>query len=153
MSTKGTNCVMQDVSDDMGSVSRLAAASAAQCTKQWAALGRQGHYITARPVSVQDALDSVEFVSGPADSKWGSVRASMGHPEPWSLNFLAIGNEVRLLFPQPCMDTESIAAAVGHDRMAVFHAGWHEPAHVLERAARHSVEHCHAVIGFLDGAC
>lgn len=43
----------------------------------------------------QDALDSVEFVSGPADSKWGAVRAAMGHPDPWALNYLAIGNEVR----------------------------------------------------------
>ena len=28
-------------------------------------------------------------------SKWGALRASMGHPEPWVLNFMAIGNEVR----------------------------------------------------------
>lgn len=33
-------------------------------------------------------------MSGAADSKWGSVRAAMGHPEPWALNYLAIGNEV-----------------------------------------------------------
>ena len=43
----------------------------------------------------KDALDSVEFVSGAADSKWGAVRAAMGHPDPWALNYLAIGNEVR----------------------------------------------------------
>ena len=34
------------------------------------------------------------FVSGSADSKWGSLRAEQGHPEPWELNFFAIGNEV-----------------------------------------------------------
>ena len=34
------------------------------------------------------------FVSGSADSKWGSLRAEQGHPEPWALNYFAIGNEV-----------------------------------------------------------
>ena len=46
---------------------------------------------------LKDALDSVEFVSGPADSRWGAVRAAMGHPDPWALNYLAIGNEVRTI--------------------------------------------------------
>lgn len=44
---------------------------------------------------VQDALDSLEFITGPPDSTWGSLRAAMGHPEPWALNYMAIGNEVR----------------------------------------------------------
>lgn len=42
---------------------------------------------------IQDALDLVEFANGPADSKWGKVRAEMGHPEPFNLKFLGIGNE------------------------------------------------------------
>ncbi|OTA76960.1 glycoside hydrolase family 51 protein [Hypoxylon sp. CO27-5] len=42
---------------------------------------------------VDDALDQIEFVCGPADSKWGSVRAKLGHPEPWSLRYVEIGNE------------------------------------------------------------
>ncbi|KAJ0979015.1 hypothetical protein J5N97_014489 [Dioscorea zingiberensis] len=42
---------------------------------------------------VQDALDSIEFASGEADSKWGSVRASMGHPEPFELKYVALGNQ------------------------------------------------------------
>lgn len=42
---------------------------------------------------VEDTLDSLEFISGPPDSKWGAVRAAMGHPEPWEINFMAIGNE------------------------------------------------------------
>jgi alpha-L-arabinofuranosidase len=50
----------------------------------------------------QDALDSVEFVSGPADSKWGSMRAAMGHADPWALNYLAIGNEVGVVQVVPC---------------------------------------------------
>ncbi|XP_068658337.1 alpha-L-arabinofuranosidase 1-like [Aristolochia californica] len=42
---------------------------------------------------VQDALDSIEFARGTADSKWGSVRAAMGHPEPFNLHHIAVGNE------------------------------------------------------------
>jgi len=42
---------------------------------------------------VQDALDSIEFITGPPDSKWGAARAEMGHPKPWTLNYMAIGNE------------------------------------------------------------
>ena len=42
---------------------------------------------------IQDALDEIEYVTGPADSKWGSVRARDGHPEPFKLSYVEIGNE------------------------------------------------------------
>ncbi|HEY3863815.1 MAG TPA: alpha-L-arabinofuranosidase C-terminal domain-containing protein [Verrucomicrobiae bacterium] len=42
---------------------------------------------------VQDALDLIEFANGPATSRWGSERAKMGHPKPFGLKFLAVGNE------------------------------------------------------------
>ena len=42
---------------------------------------------------VQDALDLIEFANGPADSRWGSVRARMGHPEPFGMTMVGIGNE------------------------------------------------------------
>lgn len=42
---------------------------------------------------VQDVLDSIEFARGSHNSKWGSVRAAMGHPEPFDLKYVAIGNE------------------------------------------------------------
>ncbi|XP_020518003.1 alpha-L-arabinofuranosidase 1 isoform X1 [Amborella trichopoda] len=42
---------------------------------------------------VKDALDSIEFAIGDSKSKWGSVRAAMGHPEPFPLKYVAIGNE------------------------------------------------------------
>lgn len=42
---------------------------------------------------IQDAVDLIEFANGPVDSKWGKVRAEMGHPEPFNLKYLAIGNE------------------------------------------------------------
>ena len=42
---------------------------------------------------IQDALDLVEFANGEATTTWGKVRADMGHPEPFNLKFLAVGNE------------------------------------------------------------
>lgn len=42
---------------------------------------------------VQDAIDLIEFANGPETSTWGKVRAEMGHPEPFNLKFLAVGNE------------------------------------------------------------
>lgn len=42
---------------------------------------------------IQDMLDLVEFANGPVDSPWGSVRAQMGHPEPFGLEYVCLGNE------------------------------------------------------------
>ncbi|KAI3868015.1 hypothetical protein MKX03_035231 [Papaver bracteatum] len=42
---------------------------------------------------VQEMLESIEFARGDANTKWGSVRAAMGHPEPFNLKYVAIGNE------------------------------------------------------------
>ena len=42
---------------------------------------------------VQDALDLIEFANGPVTSKWGKVRADMGHPEPFGMKMIGIGNE------------------------------------------------------------
>ncbi|MES2648487.1 MAG: alpha-L-arabinofuranosidase C-terminal domain-containing protein [Bacteroidota bacterium] len=42
---------------------------------------------------VQDALDLVEFANGDVNSKWGKVRAGMGHPQPFNLKMMGIGNE------------------------------------------------------------
>ena len=42
---------------------------------------------------IQDALDLIEFANGPADSRWGGLRAQMGHPAPFGLTMMGIGNE------------------------------------------------------------
>lgn len=42
---------------------------------------------------VQDALDALEYANGPADSRWGAVRAKNGHPAPFNMKYLEIGNE------------------------------------------------------------
>ncbi len=42
---------------------------------------------------VQDALDAIEYANGPVDSVWGSLRAKNGHPAPFNLRIVEIGNE------------------------------------------------------------
>jgi alpha-N-arabinofuranosidase len=42
---------------------------------------------------VQDALDEIEYVSGGTDTKWGAIRAQNGHPQPFKLTYVEIGNE------------------------------------------------------------
>lgn len=42
---------------------------------------------------VQDTLDAIEYAIGSKESKWGRLRASMGHPEPFKMTYLEIGNE------------------------------------------------------------
>jgi alpha-L-arabinofuranosidase len=42
---------------------------------------------------IQDALDLIEFANGPVTTTWGKLRTDMGHPEPFNLKFLGVGNE------------------------------------------------------------
>lgn len=42
---------------------------------------------------VQDAIDLIEFANGGIDTPWGKVRANMGHPKPFNLKFIGVGNE------------------------------------------------------------
>ncbi|MFE6646264.1 alpha-L-arabinofuranosidase C-terminal domain-containing protein [Nocardioides sp. NPDC057772] len=45
---------------------------------------------------IQDTLDLIEFANGPVDSEWGALRAQMGHPAPFGLTHLGVGNEENL---------------------------------------------------------
>ena len=42
---------------------------------------------------VQDALEEIEYVTGDSGTKWGAVRAQNGHPAPFPLDYVEIGNE------------------------------------------------------------
>jgi alpha-N-arabinofuranosidase len=42
---------------------------------------------------VHDALDLIAFANGPVDDQWGKLRAQMGHPAPFNLKTIGIGNE------------------------------------------------------------
>ncbi|GAB6937975.1 alpha-L-arabinofuranosidase C-terminal domain-containing protein [Isoptericola variabilis] len=45
------------------------------------------------PAYIQDVLDLVEFANGAPDTTWGALRAEMGHPEPFGLRYVGVGNE------------------------------------------------------------
>ncbi|MBR3066305.1 MAG: alpha-L-arabinofuranosidase, partial [Prevotella sp.] len=42
---------------------------------------------------IDDCLDLIEFANGPADSEWGKKRVEMGHPEPFNMKYIGVGNE------------------------------------------------------------
>lgn len=42
---------------------------------------------------VQDAVDAIAYANAPTDSTWGALRAANGHPEPFNLKYIEIGNE------------------------------------------------------------
>jgi len=42
---------------------------------------------------IQDALDLIEFANGSKDTPWGKLRHEMGHPEPFNMKYIGIGNE------------------------------------------------------------
>lgn len=52
--------------------------------------GRHGNYVADY---IQDAADLIEFAKGDKNTKWGSVRAAMGHEAPFEMNYIGIGNE------------------------------------------------------------
>ncbi|WP_100444921.1 alpha-L-arabinofuranosidase C-terminal domain-containing protein [Glycomyces xiaoerkulensis] len=86
---------------------------------------------------VQDALDLIEFANGGVDTEWGAVRAEMGHPEPFGLEYIGVGNEepnsdgyeahypefdaaIREAYP----DIKVIANSGPDDQGPVFDRGW-----------------------------
>jgi alpha-L-arabinofuranosidase len=85
---------------------------------------------------IQDALDLIEYANGPVDSKWGAVRKQHGHPKPFNLKYLAIGNEqwgeayfqryekfydaIKEKYP----DINIIFSAGPHASGPLFHSAW-----------------------------
>jgi alpha-N-arabinofuranosidase len=55
--------------------------------------GQEGLPLAEMPAYIQDVLDLIEWANGPATSKWGAVRAAAGHPAPFGLKYLGVGNE------------------------------------------------------------
>ena len=45
---------------------------------------------------IQEILDLIEWANGPATSEWGAKRAAAGHPEPFNLEYVGIGNEDKI---------------------------------------------------------
>jgi len=62
----------------------------------YAGYSLKGDYIHPGPELtpfVEDAMDELEFVTGAIDTKWGAVRAKLGHPKPFPLTYVEVGNE------------------------------------------------------------
>ncbi|XP_014556692.1 glycoside hydrolase family 51 protein [Bipolaris victoriae FI3] len=61
----------------------------------WAGLALDGGITPQQDLDayIEDALNEIEFVTGPANSTWGARRAELGHPEPFELNYVEVGNE------------------------------------------------------------
>ncbi|MDR6611177.1 alpha-L-arabinofuranosidase C-terminal domain-containing protein [Leifsonia sp. 1010] len=55
--------------------------------------GQAGYSSEQMDSYIRDVLDLIEYANGPVDSRWGAVRAAAGHPEPFGLRYLGIGNE------------------------------------------------------------
>lgn len=55
--------------------------------------GQRGLPLDAMPAYIQDVLDLIEWAKGPTNSTWGAQRAAAGHPAPFNLQYLGVGNE------------------------------------------------------------
>lgn len=57
--------------------------------------GRQGDLCSEDEIQfyIDDCLDAIEYALGPVDSEWGAARAAAGHPDPFPLAFIEVGNE------------------------------------------------------------
>ncbi|MDQ8184322.1 alpha-L-arabinofuranosidase C-terminal domain-containing protein [Pelagicoccus sp. SDUM812002] len=82
-------------SEDMGAIPIPVVSAGVCCQHSGDSPGRgqEGLPLDEMPDYIEDVLDLIEWANGPADSEWGSVRAEAGHPEPFGLKYLGVGNE------------------------------------------------------------
>jgi alpha-L-arabinofuranosidase len=59
---------------------------------------------------VQDTLDLIEFANGPVTSEWGRKRAQLGHPKPFGLDYIGLGNEE--IYPEFFTNYPKFASAI-----------------------------------------
>jgi alpha-N-arabinofuranosidase len=58
-----------------------------------AGIGQDGLPLEEMLAYIEEVLDLIEWANGPADSEWGAKRTAAGHPEPFNLEYLGVGNE------------------------------------------------------------
>jgi alpha-L-arabinofuranosidase len=100
---------------------------------------------------IQDALDLVEFANGPADSAWGSRRAGMGHPAPFNMRLLGIGNEQWGVQYFERYERFAKALKAKHPEIALVSAAGPDPADARFRLAWARLRDLHADI--IDEHC
>lgn len=76
-------------SEDIGSAGMFVANMGLSCSV------RNGDYCTVEELGefVQEALDAIEYAIGDVNTKWGAKRAAAGHPKPFPLKYVEVGNE------------------------------------------------------------
>jgi len=74
----------------------LSAGVSCQNSNSSPGMGQECMPLADLPGYIQDLLDLIEYANGPATSKWGSIRAAAGHPQPFHLEYLGIGNEDKI---------------------------------------------------------
>lgn len=81
--------------EDIGAMPVPIVAAGVSCphSDQKRGKGQQCVPMADMPAYIQDILDLVEWANGPASSTWGAKRAAAGHPEPFGLKYLGVGNE------------------------------------------------------------
>lgn len=73
----------------------IGAAGMFVCNAGMSCLFRNGDYVQGDDLEplIQDALDAIEYAIGDTSTEWGALRAANGHPEPFPLEYVEIGNE------------------------------------------------------------
>ena len=74
----------------------VAAGVSCQNSSRSRGTGQQCIPMADMPAYVQEVLDLIEWANGPADSPWGAKRAAAGHPAPFGLKYLGVGNEDKI---------------------------------------------------------
>lgn len=84
--------------EDIGAKALPVVAAGVSCqnsggTWEIGSTGQKGIPMEEMDAYVQDILDLIEYANGPANSTWGAKRAAAGHPAPFNLQYIGIGNE------------------------------------------------------------
>jgi alpha-L-arabinofuranosidase len=81
--------------EDIGAAPLPVVAAGVSCQNSGGTAGRGqcGIPMEEMPAYIQEVLDLIEWANGPVTSKWGAVRAAAGHPQPFGLKYLGVGNE------------------------------------------------------------
>jgi len=77
--------------EDIGATPLPVVAAGVSC--QFAPGGQKCLPMEAMPAYAQDIVDLVDYANGPVTSTWGAKRAQAGHPEPFNLKYIGVGNE------------------------------------------------------------
>ncbi|MFT3868149.1 MAG: alpha-L-arabinofuranosidase C-terminal domain-containing protein [Nibricoccus sp.] len=79
--------------EDIGAKPLPVVAAGVCCQNSGHGVGQSGLPLEQMPAYIQEVLDLIEWANGPVTSTWGAKRAAAGHPAPFNLEYLGVGNE------------------------------------------------------------